>query len=79
MSWEKSFLFTGSNVTRRRREQLRHKSQMCMGSLPFNYLRVPLFVGVPKRKWLQPVADRILGQNLENGKGILFPRLDVWY
>ena len=35
---------------------------MHFGSLPFDYLGVPLFMGAPKRKWLQHVADRILAK-----------------
>jgi hypothetical protein len=33
-----------------------------LGSLPFNYLGVPLFKGKPKACWLQPIADKILSK-----------------
>ncbi|KAF1886785.1 hypothetical protein Lal_00046022 [Lupinus albus] len=32
------------------------------GTLPFNYLGVPMFIGKPKRSHLQPIADRILAK-----------------
>ena len=38
------------------------------GSIPFNYLGVPLFYGAPRRKWLQPIADRIISK-FANWKG----------
>ena len=31
-------------------------------TVPFTYLGVPLFVGAPRRIFLQPIADRILGK-----------------
>jgi hypothetical protein len=30
-----------------------------VGSLPFNYLGVPIFKGKPKACYLQPIADKI--------------------
>jgi hypothetical protein len=30
-----------------------------LGSLPFNYLGVPIFKGKPKASQLQPIADKI--------------------
>jgi len=30
-----------------------------LGSLPFNYLGVPIFIGAPKLKFLQPLADKV--------------------
>ncbi|XP_019430034.1 PREDICTED: uncharacterized protein LOC109337509 [Lupinus angustifolius] len=38
------------------------------GSLPFNYLGVPLFIGKPRRIHLQPIGDRILNK-LSTWKG----------
>jgi len=29
------------------------------GNIPFNYLGVPIFVGSPKAKFLQPLADKV--------------------
>jgi len=29
------------------------------GLLPFNYLGVPIFVGVAKRRFLQPLTDKV--------------------
>jgi len=29
------------------------------GCLPFNYLGVPIFVGAPKFRFLQPLADKV--------------------
>jgi len=29
------------------------------GCLPFNYLGVPIFVGAPKSRFLQPFADKV--------------------
>ena len=38
------------------------------GSLPFIYLGVPLFIGTPKRRWLQCIVDKILS-NFDKWKG----------
>jgi hypothetical protein len=35
-----------------------------VGSLPFNYLGVPIFKGRPKACYLQPIADKIKKQTL---------------
>ena len=31
----------------------------CHGCLPFKYLGVPIFVGAPKCRFLQPLADKV--------------------
>ena len=62
VNWNKSELFLGGNIPSIRASQLRASIGMCSGSLPFNYLGVPIFFGTPKSRWLKPVADRILSK-----------------
>ena len=40
------------------------------GCLPFNYLGVPIFVGAPKCRFLQPLADKVK-LKLASWKGLL--------
>jgi len=40
-------------------EQITNLIGFNKGSLPFSYLRVPIFKGKPKKSHLQPIADKI--------------------
>jgi hypothetical protein len=54
----KSTIYSGS-ITQGRLNIIVNLLNFNLGSLPFNYLGVPLFKGKPKSIWLQPIADKI--------------------
>jgi hypothetical protein len=54
----KSTIFSGS-ITQGRINLIVNLLNFQLGSLPFNYLGVPLFRGKPKVSWIQPIADKI--------------------
>ncbi|GAU17935.1 hypothetical protein TSUD_330600 [Trifolium subterraneum] len=54
----KSTIFVGS-ITPRRIDLIVNLLNFSVGSLPFNYLGVPIFKGKPKASYLQPIADKI--------------------
>jgi hypothetical protein len=54
----KSTIISGS-ITPRRLELMVQLLNFSIGSLPFNYLGVPIFKGKPRVCHLQPIADRI--------------------
>jgi hypothetical protein len=54
----KSTIFSGS-ITPRRLELIVQLLNFSIGSLPFNYLGVPIFRGKPKACYLQPIADKV--------------------
>jgi hypothetical protein len=54
----KSTIFSGS-INQARLNQIVNILNFNIGSLPFNYLGVPIFKGKPKSCYLQPIADRI--------------------
>jgi hypothetical protein len=54
----KSTIFSGS-ITRGRLNLIVNLLNFQIGSLPFNYLGIPIFRGKPKVCWLQPIADKI--------------------
>jgi hypothetical protein len=54
----KSTIFSGS-ITQGRINLIVNILNFQIGSLPFNYLGIPLFKGKPKVSWLQPIADKI--------------------
>lgn len=66
VSWEKSFIYFGSNISAGRRQSLASFCNVRMGTLPFSYLGVHLFKGKPRRIHLQGIADSIL------------PKFDRW-
>jgi len=39
--------------------KIQHHLSCSHSLLPFNYLGIPIFVGAPKRKFLQPLADKV--------------------
>jgi hypothetical protein len=54
----KSTIFSGS-ITQGRLAIIVQLFNFNLGSLPFNYLGVPIFKGKPKTCHLQPIADKI--------------------
>jgi hypothetical protein len=54
----KSSIFSGS-ITQGMWNLIVQLFNFNMGTLPFNYLGVPIFKGKPKACLLQPIADRI--------------------
>ncbi|WJX12769.1 hypothetical protein P8452_03227 [Trifolium repens] len=54
----KSTIFSGS-ISHRRLQTIVELLNFKVGSLPFNYLGVPIFKGKPKVSHLQPIADKI--------------------
>jgi hypothetical protein len=54
----KSTIYSGS-ISPRRLELIVQVLNFNIGSLPFNYLGVPIFKGKPKAIHLQPIADRV--------------------
>jgi hypothetical protein len=54
----KSTIFSGS-ITQGRLNFIAQLFNFNLGSLPFNYLGIPIFKGKPKSSVLQPIADRI--------------------
>jgi hypothetical protein len=54
----KSTIFSGS-ITQGRLNLMVNLLNFQIGSLPFNYLGIPIFRGKPKVCWLQPIADKI--------------------
>jgi mannosylglycoprotein endo-beta-mannosidase len=54
----KSTIFSGS-ITQGRLNLIVQLFNFNLGSLPFNYLGIPIFKGKPKSSVLQPIADRI--------------------
>ena len=52
VNWNKSLIYFGKTVTAHRAQLFANISRMKLGTLPFNYLGVPLFQGTPKRCWL---------------------------
>jgi ribonuclease HI len=58
ISTSKSTIFSGSITPGRLALIVQHLG-FKVGSLPFNYLGVPIFKGKPKACYLQPIADKI--------------------
>ncbi|MCH82427.1 ribonuclease H protein, partial [Trifolium medium] len=58
VSAKKSTIFSGG-VSHARLIQIAQFLGFSIGSLPFNYLGVPIFKGRPKVAYLQPIADKI--------------------
>ncbi|CAJ2672049.1 unnamed protein product [Trifolium pratense] len=54
----KSTIFSGS-ITQGRLNLIVQLLNFNIGTLPFNYLGVPIFKGKPKASYLQPIADKI--------------------
>jgi hypothetical protein len=54
----KSFIFAGS-VAHSRLNSIADSLGFNVGSLPFDYLGVPIFKGKPKKIHLQPIADKV--------------------
>jgi hypothetical protein len=54
----KSTIYSGS-ISPRRLELIVQVLNFNIGTLPFNYLGVPIFKGKPKSSHLQPIADRV--------------------
>ncbi|KAL6190620.1 hypothetical protein ACLB2K_037014 [Fragaria x ananassa] len=63
LSKGKSTFFIGSSHSRRQ-EQIQNVLGINRGSLPFNYLGVPFFIGRPKSEFLLPIADKSLASQL---------------
>ena len=59
MNWSKFEIYFWKAISETRINKIRQFADMKRGTLPFSYLGDPLFVGAPKRKWLQPLADKI--------------------
>ena len=59
MSIEKSKLYLSNGVSPRQEAQLRNIWPLSRGFLPFIYLGIPLFKGIPKRNILLPISDGI--------------------
>ena len=68
VNWNKSKIFLGHHIPHSRVVSLRSLAGMRIGSLPFIYLGVPMFIGSQKKIWLQPLADKVLS-NFDNWKG----------
>ena len=68
VNWNKSEIFFGNSISFARMNSLCSIAGFWRGSLPFTYLGVPLFIGAPKKKWLQAIANRILS-NFDKWKG----------
>ncbi|XP_019425141.1 PREDICTED: uncharacterized protein LOC109334024 [Lupinus angustifolius] len=66
--------FYAGNFSARKKDLIASWLGFHAGSIPFNYLGVPLFKGRPKRIHLQPIADRILKKNV-----ILERVLSIYY
>jgi len=58
VSNSKSTIFSGS-ISNNRLQQILDLIGFQVGSLPFNYLGVPIFKGKPKVRHLQPIADKV--------------------
>jgi mannosylglycoprotein endo-beta-mannosidase len=58
ISHSKSIIYSGS-ITPRRLDLIVALLNFKIGTLPFNYLGVPIFKGKPKSCYLQPIADKI--------------------
>lgn len=58
----KSRVYFSSCITPARTRRLGRILGIGTGSLPFSYLGVPLFVGVPRRRHLQGIADGIIAK-----------------
>jgi hypothetical protein len=58
ISNSKSTIFSGS-ITHGRLNLIVAVLNFKVGTLPFNYLGVPIFRGKPKSSYLQPIADKI--------------------
>ena len=58
ISHAKSTIYSGS-ITPRRLDLIVALLNFNIGSMPFNYLGVPIFKGEPKACHLQPIADKI--------------------
>jgi hypothetical protein len=54
----KSTIYSGS-ISHGRLNLIVQLLNFNIGSLPFNYLGVPIFKGKPKASYLQPIADKI--------------------
>lgn len=54
----KSTMYAGS-ISNSRISQIADQTGFNIGSLPFNYLGVPIFKGKPKARFLLPIADKI--------------------
>ncbi|XP_050222822.1 uncharacterized protein LOC126672915 [Mercurialis annua] len=59
VSWEKSFAYYGCSISETRVNSLCLELNIKRGSLPFNYLGVPLFAGAPRKIYLQSIADKV--------------------
>ncbi|XP_050222727.1 uncharacterized protein LOC126672819 [Mercurialis annua] len=59
VSWDKSSAFFGKSVTDHRARNLTSLLNIKQGNLPFDYLDIPLFIGAPRKCYLQKIADRI--------------------
>ena len=69
VNFDKSKLFTGA-MTPTRRNMLAQLSGFTLGSIPFQYLGWPIFLGKPKCIYFQPIVDRIKVK-LATWKGVL--------
>jgi len=58
VSTSKSTIFFGS-ISQTRLSIIQQLLNFNIGSFPFNYLGVPIFIGKPKACYLQPTADKI--------------------
>jgi hypothetical protein len=58
ISPNKSTIFTGS-ITPGRLALIVQDLNFKVGSIPFNYLGVPIFKGKPKASYFQPIADKV--------------------
>jgi hypothetical protein len=58
ISPNKSTIFTGS-ITPGRLALIVQELNFKVGSIPFNYLGVPIFKGKPKASYFQPIADKV--------------------
>lgn len=63
----KSSIFFGS-ICNAKVQTILNRTGFSRGSMPFNYLGVPLFKGKPKVSYFRPIADRILAK-LSGWKG----------
>ncbi|XP_057771151.1 uncharacterized protein LOC130990949 [Salvia miltiorrhiza] len=61
-SQDKSNLFFARRVPTDRRRAIRRELGFSIGSLPMNYLGVPIFVGRPKASYFMPIFDKIVNK-----------------
>lgn len=74
LSLNKCKFYTG-NASPRKVAQLANLLSFGVGSLPFNYLGVPIFKGKPRKPHLQHIADKIFSK-LSSWKGFLLSTMD---